>query len=103
MNVNFLQGNSIKDMILLKDTFENGTFLWNNETERLYIKMKDKIIGITPGDRVIKEIKCKECNAPIKIDPHNRSSIVKCEFCGNYYDIDCYNNDISNKNVEKNE
>lgn len=101
MNVSFIYSNSIKEVIKNKDRICNGHFIWVHETERLYIKMKDKIIGITPGDRVIKEIKCKECGAPIKINPKDRSSIVKCEYCGNYYDIDCYNNDISNKNIEE--
>ena len=85
MNVRFLHGKT-ENMLLKKDDFDNGTFLWADDTERLYLKMNDRIVGITPSKeelaaRKLKPLLCPCCGS--KLDIKDGSDIVvKCDFCG---------------------
>ena len=84
MQAKHIIANKLENMIGRK--FDNGSLIWCDETERLYIAMKDKVIGITPGKRDIVELKCKNCGSPLPVD--GISSIVTCEHCKSIYDID---------------
>lgn len=91
MNVRFLHGRT-ENMLLKKDDFDNGTFLWADDTERLYLKMNDRIVGITPSKeelaaRKLKPLLCPCCGS--KLDIKDGSDIVvKCDFCGTVSDLD---------------
>jgi hypothetical protein len=89
--------NTVKSMTDAQDRINNGTFIFCYETDRLYIKMHDEIIGITPAKRNIRELKCKNCGAPITI---KNASIVKCDYCGSVYDIDNWDMDIKSDKEE---
>ena len=88
--VKHVKAKKLQDIVNYK--FDNGTYIWCDETERLYIAMKDKVIGITPGKRDIVELKCKSCGAPLPVD--GTSSIVTCKFCRSVYDIDNFKKDV---------
>ncbi len=81
-DVRFYRGTELKAMLNAANTgcFDNGSFIFIDETERMYVKMKDKIIGITPKHRDIKDLKCKNCGQPLEPKFLHRS-IIKCEYC----------------------
>lgn len=91
--VKFLHGPTVQAMMNHADSFDNGSFIFIDETERLYVKMKDKIVGITPKHRDIKDLKCKNCGQPLEPN-FLHGSIIKCEYCNSCYDIDYYNTDV---------
>jgi hypothetical protein len=87
---------TLKEMIddIEKDPSKyNGTFIFNDESERLYIVMKNKLIGITPKHRELLHLQCKSCGAPLS-EKSMYGSIIKCEHCGSVYDIDNFNTDV---------
>lgn len=92
--VSFIKCSTLKLMADNIDDQPNGTFIFNDETERLYIKMNDKFIGVTPKKRStsIFEFKCKNCGASLSAT--GDESIVKCNYCGSVYDIDNLDNDV---------
>lgn len=93
MQVRFQQGAHIADVVKKIDYVPDGTFIFAEDTERLYIKMKGKILGITPKHRSIVEFRCSNCGATLS-SKSDFGSIVRCEFCGSTYDIDSWNTDV---------
>lgn len=91
--IGFIKSKRLSSIIDNQDQLSNGTFIWCDQTERLYVKMKDKIIGVTPAKRSIKKISCVSCGSPLILP--ETGSICKCEYCGAVYDIDNYDMDIS--------
>ena len=90
MFASFKYCEELKSLIKAKDDLANGSFIFCYETDRLYIKVHDDIVGITPKKREIVEFKCKNCGSPMS----GSGSIVKCEYCGSVYDVDNWSNDI---------
>lgn len=91
MMIGFRKSATLKKIVDNQDSIDNGMFIWCDETERLYIKMKDKIIGITPAKREIKKISCTSCGAPMMIP--KIGSLMTCKYCGSVYDIESYTMD----------
>ena len=65
----------------------NGTIIICPDVERMYVKLGDKLMPMTPSARYIeyKPRKCVCCGAPLT--DINRF-VVKCEYCGTIYDVD---------------
>lgn len=82
--ITFTYCKKLKSLMDTKDNLANGTFVFCYETGRLYIKIHDDLIGITPKKRKIVEFKCKNCGSPMS----GSGSIVKCDYCGSVYDVD---------------
>lgn len=68
---------------------DNGTIIVCPDVERLYIKLGDKLMPMTPSRKArhieYKPRKCVCCGAPLT--DMNRF-VVKCEYCGTIYDVD---------------
>ena len=92
-NVSFMQADTVSQIVDHMDKVDDGTFVFCNENDRFYVKMHGDLIGITPKKREIMHLTCKCCGASLNSSAL-RGSIVKCEFCGNAYDIDVWNNDV---------
>lgn len=84
MNVGFYRGKAT-DIFKHKDCLQNGSFIFAEDTKKLYIKMGGMLTSVTRGVKI--KSNCVNCGAPLKI-PDLYSAIVKCEFCGTYQDID---------------
>ena len=93
IKVGFQEGSHIADAVKKIDYIPDGTFIFAEDTERLYIKMKGKILGITPKHRSIVELRCNNCGATLS-NKSDFGSIVQCEFCGSVYDVDSWNTDV---------
>lgn len=100
LTVEFAHSDKLSKIMAAEKNMSNGTFVWCDQTERLYIKMKDKLIGITPGKRRIKKLSCISCGSPFIVP--ETGSICKCEYCGAVYDIDNFDMDLpEHKGVEE--
>ena len=94
---------TINDMNNAQDSIDDGTIMICKDNNRVYIKTHGEIIGISPAKRKtrdkreIRELKCKNCGAPLTIK--NNTSIIKCEYCGSVYDID-WDMDIESEKEE---
>ena len=68
---------------------DNGTIIVCPDVERLYVKLEDKLMPMTPSRKArhieYKPRKCVCCGAPLT-DMSN--FVVKCEYCGTIYDVD---------------
>ena len=84
MNVSFMKGTAT-DIFKNKNNIADGSFIFAEDTKKLYIKMGGMITSVTRGAKT--KSNCVNCGAPLKI-PDLYSAIVKCEFCGTYQDID---------------
>lgn len=64
----------------------NGSIIVCSDVSRMYVKMDDKILPMTPKwSKKYTLKKCICCGAPL---PKTDDFIVKCEYCGNIYDAD---------------
>lgn len=88
MTVKFSTTSSNIDLYNYIDTIDNGTFIWNRETKRFYIKMNDELSAITPPRKPTK-LKCIGCGAPLPV-PEKYSAFVKCSYCDLVQDIDIW-------------
>ena len=89
-----MRSDNLSDIMVVEKNLSNGTLVWCDQTERLYIKMKDRLVGITPGKRRIKKLSCVCCESPLIV--LETGSICKCEYCGAIYDMDDFDMDIFN-------
>ena len=66
---------------------DNGSIIVCPDVERMYVKLNDKLMPMTPSRnaRYIKPRKCVCCGAPLT---DTDKFVVKCEYCGTIYDID---------------
>ena len=86
-SVRHYTADTMKQIMDNKDNVSNGSFIFCEENERLYIKMKDKVLAITPKKKA-KTTNCRNCGAPLKIIPSTYESIIKCEYCGTVFDCE---------------
>jgi DNA-directed RNA polymerase subunit RPC12/RpoP len=70
----------------------NGSFVFCEENERMYIIMKDKLIGITPSKNDIEQrkrrkVNCCNCGGLLP-KQEEYSSVIECPYCGSIQDIE---------------
>ncbi len=76
------------DLYECQDRISNGAIIVCHDVSRLYVKMHDKILPMTPKWNKQPKYtlrKCVCCGAPL---PATDCFIIKCEYCGNVYDAD---------------
>ena len=85
MNVSFVRC-SHKELYNKQKDMLNGSIIVCPDVSRMYVKMDDKILPMTPKwTKKYTLKKCVCCGAPL---PQTDNFIVKCEYCGNVYDVD---------------
>ena len=67
--IKFAKSDSIQYVMEHVDRLDNGTFVWVDDTERLYIKMRDKLIAISPAHRKLIPFMCKNEQFSLSIKP----------------------------------
>ena len=71
--------------LVQQDRIPNGAFIVCEDVSRMYVKLHDRILPMTPKWKQYTLRKCINCGAPLD---NKGNFVVKCDYCGSVYDID---------------
>ena len=85
--VNFLKSETLDYMYSNQDRIKDGSFIFVNGNDKLYLKMNGRIVGISDFKRLKRRTVCECCGGVLPaVDKFE--SVVKCEYCGAIQDVD---------------